>query len=268
MSPTPTAPPYGTALADGIDPLNTALGRLSAGSTLDALDGDLEQAEDAATDAAVGLRFAVVPDTVADTHRQLYTALERLATDLGEVRSGIDAHRLCAPSSALAETAAAQGLKDTAAALSALAAAGYPATLTAPQAGPVENRALENGAFVRKGRADGHGELTVDNGGGGDAVLTLVRGSDTAYSFYVAKGRTAKVTGIRDGAYDVYFTGGSDWDAGTKRFTRDCSFTKFDDGLDFATTSRTYSTWKLSLRPVVGGNASTTHVPADAFPAP
>ena len=268
-SPSPTAPPYGTSLAEGVGPLNTAIGKLSATAGLDTLGDDLGQAEDAASAASTSLRYAAPPGAVAETNRQLYTALEQLATDLAAVQSDISADKLCAPAAALARTGESQGLKDVRTALQALSTAGYPASFSVPDLGSVQHRALGNGAFIRKGRTGGHGELTVDNSGGsGDAVLTLVKGSETAYSFYVVKGQKAKVKGIRDGAYDVYFTGGSDWDGSTKRFTQDCSFTKFDEGLDFKTTTRTYSIWELTLQAVAGGNASTSDVPADSFPVP
>lgn len=266
--PSPSGTPYATALTQWIDPVNTALAELGTAGSLDALAGALSDVQSAASTSALGLQGADVPPDVADAHRQLYVALDQLATDFGQVQTDITDQTVCATSSALAEAGQSQGLKDIPAALQALTTAGYPATLTVPQTGTMQHRALDNGAFVRAGERDGQGELTVENGGSADAVLTLTNGGNAAYSFYVGKGQTAKVSGIRDGHYDVYFAGGFDWDSSAKQFTQSCAFTKFDDGLDFTTTDTTYSTWKLSLQPVAGGNASTTQVPSSEFPVP
>ncbi|WP_051967567.1 hypothetical protein [Kitasatospora mediocidica] len=267
-SPSPTEVPYGTTLTQLVTPVNTALAEIGAAGSLDALAGALSDSQSAASAAATGLQQADAPLAVADAHRQLYVGLDQLATDLGQVQTDITDDKVCATSSALAEAGQSQGFKDVPAALAALSTAGYPATLTVPQTGALQHRALDNGSYVREGERDGLGVLTVENGGDADAVLTLTHGTDAAYSFYVVKGQTAKVSGIRDGQYDVYFAGGFDWDAASKRFTQSCAFTKFDDGLNFNTTDTTYSTWKLTLQPVAGGNASTTDVPEGSFPVP
>ncbi|WP_344442178.1 hypothetical protein [Kitasatospora nipponensis] len=267
-TPSPLPTPYGIQLTTWVGPVNTALGQVGKAGSLDSLSTALGTAQQAASAAATGLQGAVPPDSLSDANRKLYVALDQLATDLGQVQSDITASKVCATSSALAETGGVQGLKDVPAALQTLAASGYTTDFAVPQTPQQQHRALDNGAFVREGQDDGNGELTVENGGDADAVLTLTKSGTTAYSFYVVKGKTAKVTGIRDGNYDVYFTGGFDWDAGTKQFTQSCDFTKFDDGLDFTTTSSTYSTWKVSLQPVAGGNATTTQVPPGSFPVP
>lgn len=267
-APSPTAVPYGTTLVQLIAPVNTAMAEIAGAGSLDALAGAMTDVQSAASAAATGLQNADAPAAVADAHRQLYVGLDQLATDLGQVQTDITDNKVCATSSALAEAGQSQGLKDVPAALATLSTAGYPATLTVPPTGAPQHRALDNGSFVREGERDGLGELTVENGGDADAVLTLTHGTDAVYSFYVLKGQTAKVTGIRDGQYDVYFAGGFDWDAASKRFTQSCAFTKFDDGLNFNTTDSTYSTWKLTLQPVAGGNASTTDIPEGSFPVP
>jgi hypothetical protein len=77
------------------------------------------------------------------------------------------------------------------------------------------------------------------------------------------------VDGIPDGTYEVFFTTGNDWDDVNQRFTRDCSFEKFDDPVEFTTRdledSIEYSIWELSLA-TLGGNAPTTLVDPGAFP--
>ncbi len=111
----------------------------------------------------------------------------------------------------------------------------------------------------------------MDNGGKSDAVLTLVRGKTKLTSFYVRKGRKATVTGVPDGMYKVFFTGGADWDRATRSFTRNCSFKRFEDSVNFRTirsaTVIQYRTWTITLQPVVGGTAKTSEVDPDSFPA-
>ncbi len=268
-TPSPTPTPYGTTLTGLVGPVNDALAKLPQAGSLDELKTALGAVEKAAGDGYTGLQSAIPPTGAGDANRQLYVALNTLVDNFTAVETDISDQKVCATSAALAEAGQAQGLKDIQQALQTLSGAGYPATFTVPQTGQLQHRALDNGSFVREGQDDGNGELTVDNGGGNvDAVLTLTQDGQSAYSFYVVKGQTAKISGIRDGKYDVYFAGGFDWDTGTKKFTQSCAFTKFDDGLDYTTTNSTYSTWTLTLKPVVGGNASTSDVPANQYPVP
>ncbi|PYC71681.1 hypothetical protein C7C46_26735 [Streptomyces tateyamensis] len=269
ITPSPTPTPYGESLNTLVGPVNDALAQLPKAGSLSEVKTALDDVQRAATSAATGLQGLNPPSGAGDANRQLYVAMDTLATNYSTVSGDIDGNKVCATSSALAEAGGVQGLKDVQTAVTALAAAGYTATFSAPQTGQLQHRALDNGHKIREGQTNGDGELTVDNGGGSvDAVLTLTQSGQAAYSFYVVKGETAKITGIRDGKYDVYFAGGFDWDDGTKKFTQSCAFTKFDDGLDFTTTSSTYSTWTLTLKPAIGGNASTSTVPPDQYPVP
>ncbi|MFE0461891.1 hypothetical protein ACFW1A_21855 [Kitasatospora sp. NPDC058965] len=269
VTPSPTPTPYRESLTSYVGPVNDALAKLPQAGSLADLKTALGDVQQAASAGSTGLQGLTPPSGAGDGNRQLYVALDTLAGNFSTVATDIDSEKMCATSSALAEAGQAQGLKDVQQALTALSTAGFSTTFSVPQTGQLQHRALDNGAKVREGQSDGNGELTVDNGGGSvDAVLTLSQNGQAAYSFYVVKGQTAKISGIRDGKYDVFFAGGFDWDGGTKKFTQSCAFTKFDDGLDFTTTSTTYSTWTLTLKPTIGGNASTSTVPPDQFPVP
>ncbi|MFC9326009.1 hypothetical protein [Kitasatospora sp. NPDC057015] len=270
--PTPTPTPYGPVLTKWIGPLNVALAKLPQAGDLIALGVGLKEVSDQAVLAGAGLKLATEPAGVSAAHRQLQVALDSLSTHVGKVRDEIRRHELCATSSALARFGQAEALTTIPAALQALAAAGYPATLTVPATGQLQERALDNGAMVREGSLDGRGELSIENGGSGDAVLSLARDGKSVHSVYVGKGKTAKFEGIEDGTYEVFFAGGTDWDSATKAFTRNCDFSKFDETMEFKTTRTSsevrWSTWTLSLQAVVGGNAKTSDVPADAYPLP
>jgi len=78
------------------------------------------------------------------------------------------------------------------------------------------------------------------------------------------------VTGVGDGTYKIFFTGGSDWDGKARSFARKCAFQQFDDKLTFRTirsaTQIRWSTWDISLQPVLGGNATTSDVDPNDYP--
>jgi hypothetical protein len=209
---------------------------------------------------------------VATEHADYLAALRGLGGDLGDLGDSVEGRSLCTSSAVLAKLGKAEGFGAAKSAGGDLAAKGdYPADVVKVRTPKAQNRRLANGAFIRSGNRNGNGRLTVDNGGKSDAVLTLVRGKSKVTSFYVRKGRKTTVRGVPDGTYKIYFTGGVDWDRGTRAFTRSCSFKKFADTLKFRTvrsaTLIQYSTWTITLQPVVGGTARTDEVDPDSFPA-
>ncbi|MBF8190323.1 hypothetical protein ITP53_32350 [Nonomuraea sp. K274] len=97
--------------------------------------------------------------------------------------------------------------------------------------------------------------------------MTLVRGKSKAISVYVRARSTANVRDVRDGTYRIYFTTGYRFSTSKGRFARSAVYQRFNDRLKFATTSRQYSIWTLTLNPVKGGNARTSSVNPKDFPA-
>ncbi|MGH3836839.1 MAG: hypothetical protein ACRDSF_14250, partial [Pseudonocardiaceae bacterium] len=67
-----------------------------------------------------------------------------------------------------------------------------------------QDRRLDNGQFVRAGSLTGRGELTIDNGGDQDAVVSLAMNKSPAFSVYVRNGSKYTVKGIRDGTYEIF----------------------------------------------------------------
>lgn len=229
--------------------------------------GRAEKAVDAALERLGGLR---PPAEVAPEHADYVASLRSLDGRLGALDEDVTAHALCTGTAVLA----ALGRSDEFAALKAsgadLAKAGdYPVITIKPPAR--RSRRLGNGAVLTSAIRGGRGGLTVKNGGSRDGVVTLVRGGRKAVSVYVRKKSTAKVADIKDGTYRVYFTTGADYDRGARAFTRDCGFSAFDDPLRFRTTYTAsqvrWDNWTLTLNRVVGGNASTSDVDPDDFPA-
>lgn len=121
----------------------------------------------------------------------------------------------------------------------------------------LQDRHGENGAVLQRNGPRGGGTLEINNGGGSDAVIAAVVSDPAApiASVYVRAQSTAKLTGLA-GTYQVYFKSGTDWDGQALKFTRDCAFQKFDDLFDANTD------WSITVTPVVGGNATSSDVPA------
>jgi hypothetical protein len=103
----------------------------------------------------------------------------------------------------------------------------------ASQALAEQDRRLDNGQLVRPGSRTGRGELTIDNGGDKDAVISLAMNKSPAFSGYVRNSSKYTVKGIRDGTYEIFFTTGVDWDSQNRTFTRDRTLQRFDDTTEF-----------------------------------
>lgn len=137
-----------------------------------------------------------------------------------------------------------------------------------PTASAQQDRRLANGQFVRAGSRTGEGHMAINNNASHDGVVTLTRNRNAAYSVYIRKGMQFTVTGIRDGNYETYFTVGTDWDSQARAFTRDRAFKRFDNPLQFTTTSRQTTIWNITLSGVVGGNAKSSDVDPNTYPTP
>jgi hypothetical protein len=127
-----------------------------------------------------------------------------------------------------------------------------------------------NGRFIRSGSRSGQAELIIDNGGADDAVVSLVRGGKPAVSVYVREGKKYTVTGVTDGRYEIFFTGGSAWDDKVRAFGRDCTFQRFEQQFNYRTvrtaTHVSSQRWRITLHKIVGGNAHAREVDPNDFP--
>ncbi|MFF2349744.1 hypothetical protein ACFVVL_08175 [Kitasatospora sp. NPDC058115] len=256
-------------LAGYVDPVGTALGKINPASNMDNFLIGLQEAASAANSASSGLGLSDTPATVGTTKRQLVTALSQLATDLSKIRTDIKSKAFCTTGSAYAQVGLSEGLKAIPAALAEMAAAGYATNFTVPQTPPQQTRSKENDTFVTKGKLRGKGELNIDNSeGSSDSVVSLSQSGKAVHSLYVGKGKKGSIEGIEDGTYDVFFSDGVDWDPTLKMFTQNCSYSKFDESLDFVTDRTTYQIWSITLTAKVGGNAKTSDVDEENFPQP
>ncbi|MEV6489638.1 GGDEF domain-containing protein, partial [Actinoplanes sp. NPDC051633] len=134
-----------------------------------------------------------------------------------------------------------------------------------PAAPKEQTRRLGNGDFVKKKSGSGRGELVIENGAGDTTVSVVPKGQKKpAFVVYVRGKAKHTVEGVKAGSYNIFTAAGEDWDAAKKGFTRDCAFSKFDDDFDFSSRG---DRWTITLKEVVGGNASTSDVDPNSFPA-
>jgi hypothetical protein len=147
-------------------------------------------------------------------------------------------------------------------------------------AGELETRLLvwkiarqPNGTLLVNKLRGGYGKLTVKNRGELDAVLMFAKPSapkKALLAVYVRGGKSATVTGIKDGTYVVLYAMGTRWDTHGKVFTSSAERRRFDDTVRFRTTRTStqirFVTWTLTLQARSGGNAPTTWVDEDDFP--
>lgn len=123
--------------------------------------------------------------------------------------------------------------------------------------------------------ATGRSRLTLVNGTDRDAVVKLCGPGAIGplrrrlYRYvYVANHDSTTLQGIAPGAYDVLFSLGQGWDPNAKRFReRTCS--RFDQPIRFeervTQTELRYSTQRLTLHRVAGGNVRTQEIPDEEF---
>jgi len=262
------------ALADIDAALGPGFGAIGGAQTPTDLSGALGAVAlnlDLQADALEKLR-PPVPSVKATG--QLAAALRSLSNDLTSVATDADSQKVCTGASGMAHVASGPGADAFRLAFLALITAnpGHPYTFGTflPAAGPDPNRRPGTGPLPG-GRRGGYGKLTVENQGTVDTVIKLMAGGDLIRAIYVQAGGSSTVDGIPNGTYEAFYTSGTDWDDGNRRFTRDCEFDKFDDPLRYTTTTTStaieYSVWTLTLHTsaLVGG-VKTSPVDAGTFP--
>jgi hypothetical protein len=263
---------YGTVLAGAINPLASALKDLAEAKAYKGLERRVSAVETAAAKAVTALSPITPPPEIAQEHSQLVSALGTFHDELTGFSSKVGDRALCTGSAVRAGLGNADGPSALRAALAAVSAKlpGEQPALKLPAAGQKGDARPSNGKLIRSGSGDGRGELTINNGGSADAVVTLSKGHKPVVSIYVRKGKDHTVKGVPDGTYTVFFTGGKGWDDAARAFGRDCAFQRFEDPMKFRTirtaTEIRWSRWSVTLQRVIGGNARTSDVDPSDFP--
>jgi hypothetical protein len=263
---------YGATLAGALDPLESALKGLAKAKAYKGLDDRVTAVETAAAQAVTKLSQVTPPAELAGEHSQLVTAMQAFHSELGNLGSQVSDRALCIGSAVragLGDADATSALRNALAAVSAKLPGDRP-NLTLPPADQEGGSRPPNGKLLRAGNKGGRSELTIENGGSTDAVVTLSKGRKPVISVYVRKDKTYTVKSVPDNSYAVFFTGGSGWDSTTRAFGRDCVFSRFEDPLKFRTTRDAagiyWQNFTITLHPVVGGTARTEDVNPDDFP--
>jgi hypothetical protein len=214
------------------------------------------------------LRATQAPAAAATAHGQLTLELESLGDMVDESASAKPECPAASPWATVLQSGWADGIREDAKKLAAADPA-FKFGSFLPPAPKESKRRLKSGTFIKRSSSGGSGHFKIKNGAD-DTVVSLVpakgKKPKPVLTVYVRGGKTFTAKGVRDGTYRVYTASGEDWDKGKKGFTRDCSFSRFDDKFKFTTTSFSASIWTVTLTPVVGGNASTSDVDPNAFP--
>lgn len=275
----PSALPSLTALTpeaykDELEPqhraVSDALDDVVAAKTVKSLNTRVERAVQALDSAAAVLGVLSPPEQVRPQHETYVSNLREFAAGLATAAGKVGSRDLCTSAAVLTDLD--DQLRALDAAGEALQEAGdYPADVVSVKAKGKQSRRLGNGSFVRRGTLSGRSSLQIHNGSSRDAVVTLVRGKSKKLSVYVRKKAKYKVNGVPDGSYKVYFTHGVDWDRAKRSFTRECSFERFQESVRFETvvtaTRIRWHDWRITLHAISGGNARTSGVDPDDFPA-
>ena len=95
-------------------------------------------------------------------------------------------------------------------------------------------------------------------------MVILTRSNYPVMAAYIRAGDSFTMNDIPDGTYYLYFSTGSDWNG--KAFLTAPTYEKFEDALEFTTGFTTYTTYRVTLQPIPGGNAATEGVNESDFP--
>ena len=142
-----------------------------------------------------------------------------------------------------------------------------PPTCSEPAVGEVFN-SMSNGAQINSNNIyfNGKGQLTIKNGTEDDAVVKIINANKASIGeYYIDANNEYTINDIVDGNYSLYFSLGKNWDEQGNKFITCKSFAKFDDNFNYITTYAQYTTYSVTLNPVIGGTANTTSVDESAF---
>lgn len=150
-------------------------------------------------------------------------------------------------------------------------------TSETPKKDPKDYVSLPNGTVLSKNSyyLNGLGELQIKNGTSLDAIAKLVNTNinKSVFTVYIKANTTYTISKVKDGNYKLFFNLGNDWDTEIKAFAVNSSYEVFEDLFDFTTREyeegdyiRTrYSSFEVTLNPVIGGTAETENINVAEF---
>jgi hypothetical protein len=146
-----------------------------------------------------------------------------------------------------------------------------------PKKDPKNYVSLPSGTIFSKNSyyLNGLGKLQIKNGTSLDAIVKLVNTTinKSVFTVYIKANSTYTIDKVKDGNYKLFFNLGNDWDTEVKAFAVNSGYEVFEDLFDFTTREyeegdyiRTkYSTFEVTLNPVIGGTAETENVNVAEF---
>jgi hypothetical protein len=110
----------------------------------------------------------------------------------------------------------------------------------------------ETGSFIRDSERNGHGLLIIHNNWRMDTVAVLAdSGLTPLCAVYIRSRDSFNLTGVQDGAYGLYFTVGTLWNAREGKFDGLLGYYRYNSPLVFETTETDqeieYSVFELDL---------------------
>lgn len=150
-------------------------------------------------------------------------------------------------------------------------------TAKIPKKDPKDYASLSNGTTLSEdsNQLNGLGELQIKNGTSLDAIAKLVNTTinKSVFTVYIKANSNYTIGKIKDGNYKLFFNLGNDWDTETKAFNVNSDYEVFEDLFDFSTRkyeeggyiNTKYSSFEVTLNPVVGGTAETKNVNVAEF---
>lgn len=242
---------YQALLDDSGDAVSKALSSVRGAGSRDGLQTRLERSatELEKATAALGARPAPGGDTAAQT------AMKGLTAAFASAANKVESGGLCTGPAAVAQITRSGAAGDLRAAAKGLG----------PKRQPMPALRLKNGSVLSRKGGGGPGVLVITNGNRREGVVKLVAGGKRM-SIYVAGGKTARVTDIPDGTFDVFFASGVSWDGKRNTFTRSCGFTRFERTMKFISSGGQYTQFTITLNAVKGGNAPSKQIDPDDFP--
>lgn len=124
---------------------------------------------------------------------------------------------------------------------------------------------LGNGTEIKSRlMTDGHGELTIKNGTGYDAIVNLVEPGNQRLvrSFYVQSRKEFVEKSIAPGTYEIYFSTGKGWDTKSLAFQDDAIYGRFERAVQFSerqdpfTGKIEFRGYEVTLQAVEGGDVA------------
>jgi len=244
---------YKALVTSGARAVSRSVADVRGAGSRSGLQSRLEKASKRLDKAAAELKAAGAPAAAASTQTDAVSGLQELSATFASAGEKVESGALCTG------PAVAAYLTGSGAASRLRSAAG------GPKRQPTPSLRLKSGSVLSRKGGTGPGELTISNGNAREGVVKLVSGGKRM-SIYIGRKATATINGIPDGTFDIYFASGVSWDGKRNTFSRNCGFTRFDDKMKFTSGGGQYTTYRITLNAVSGGNASTRSIDPDDFP--